>query len=487
MSSPVTEKSLLDGIPRSLAALVALSAALVTLLGSAVAASAACPREDPCEPPPIETDPATAVLTVSPNPAETGQSVTFDASASTGGSTGGTDQSITRYEWNADGDISNGYEVDGGTTATLTRSYALAGARSVGVRVTSDAGSDTSTKTLTVRPVVTFDHPDDRHSNGPYTGYYFYAVNSVAGPVGFRCSQNGGVWQACRLGADPADPNRSRGFSLFGSVQSPLSEGRYTLDVQAVDPNGVESAVARRSFTIDRTPPANPPTVTGGPAEGKPTNATSAKFNFSSTEAGVEFRCGVNAAPTQPCSARTATRPPGSTMASTRSGSWRSTGPGTPARWPAATGRSTARRRRRASSPVPARAQPPSRQAQGSSSRALEVSASSAESTAARSDPAPARVTGMWSPGLAADRTPSRCGRSTPPGTRIRRPPRARGRSGLRTRPPPAPRSPQVPPGRCARRARASASPRRSRARASSAVAIEALGRAADRPRPTPG
>ena len=304
VSNPAIEKSLLDGVPRDPAGLVALAATLLAILVSAPAAVAACPVDDICEPPPVETDSPTAHLTVSPNPAEPGQSVSFHASASTGGSIDGEDQPITRYEWNADGDSSNGYEVDTGTTATLSRSYALAGARSVGVRVRSNAGSDTATKTLTVRPVVAFEHADDLHINGSYIGYYFSAVNSVAGPVGFQCSKNGGGWQACNLGQHPTDPTRSRGFSLFGSMHSPLPEGRYTLDVKAVDPNGVESAVARRSFTVDRTPPANPPTLTGSPVEGAVTKATSASFDFSSTEPGVNFRCGVNTTPTQPCSAQ---------------------------------------------------------------------------------------------------------------------------------------------------------------------------------------
>ena len=55
-----------------------------------------------------------------PNPAETGQTVTFDASASSD-----PDGTIAKYEWDLDG---NGtYETDTGTTPTATKTYATAG------------------------------------------------------------------------------------------------------------------------------------------------------------------------------------------------------------------------------------------------------------------------------------------------------------------------------------------------------------------------
>jgi hypothetical protein len=76
--------------------------------------------------------------------AGTSQQVTFDASGSSmpfG--------SVTRYEWDLDGDGS--FETDTGTVATASRRYAAEGARSVRVRVTgSTGGTDVAAVELSV-------------------------------------------------------------------------------------------------------------------------------------------------------------------------------------------------------------------------------------------------------------------------------------------------------------------------------------------------
>lgn len=84
-STAVMRKAPLGGTAtRALPALAVLAVVLVAALAFALPARAECPPTGNCEPPPIDTDPPTAALTVSPNPAETGQGVSFDASASTG-------------------------------------------------------------------------------------------------------------------------------------------------------------------------------------------------------------------------------------------------------------------------------------------------------------------------------------------------------------------------------------------------------------------
>jgi PKD repeat protein len=86
-----------------------------------------------------------ASFTVSPNPVATGTQVNFDAAASSD-----PDGSIVKYEWDLDGNGS--YETDTGSTASAAKSYATAGERSVGLRVTDDSGSTAATtRTVTVQ------------------------------------------------------------------------------------------------------------------------------------------------------------------------------------------------------------------------------------------------------------------------------------------------------------------------------------------------
>ncbi len=69
-----------------------------------------------------------------PASVKTGEKAQFDASASND-----PDGTITRYEWDLDGNGS--YETSTGTTPSASRSYSSAGAVNVGLRVTDDAGA----------------------------------------------------------------------------------------------------------------------------------------------------------------------------------------------------------------------------------------------------------------------------------------------------------------------------------------------------------
>jgi PKD domain len=86
----------------------------------------------------------TASFTASPNPVETDQTVSFDAAASS--APGG---SITKYEWDLDGDGS--FETDTGTTPSASKAYTAAGTLPVSLRVTDDQGATAvATVNLTV-------------------------------------------------------------------------------------------------------------------------------------------------------------------------------------------------------------------------------------------------------------------------------------------------------------------------------------------------
>ena len=94
----------------------------------------------------------TASFTATPGTVDTGQAVSFNASASAD-----SDGTIAKYEWDLDGNGS--YETDTGTTATTTRTYAQAGVVTVGLRVTDNAGdSATTTRAVTVKqgPAASF-------------------------------------------------------------------------------------------------------------------------------------------------------------------------------------------------------------------------------------------------------------------------------------------------------------------------------------------
>jgi PKD repeat protein len=88
--------------------------------------------------------PPTAKMTFSPNPALAGGNVTFDGSGSADA-----DHTITKYEWDLDGDGT--YERDTGGNAKTTNSYGSPGSYTIGLRVTdSDGLQGTTTGTLNV-------------------------------------------------------------------------------------------------------------------------------------------------------------------------------------------------------------------------------------------------------------------------------------------------------------------------------------------------
>jgi PKD repeat protein len=82
-------------------------------------------------------------FTATPSPANTRQTVTFNASASKD------DGTIAKYEWDLDG---NGtYETNTGTTPTVTKSYTATGTLNIGLRVTDNEGlAAVLTKPLTI-------------------------------------------------------------------------------------------------------------------------------------------------------------------------------------------------------------------------------------------------------------------------------------------------------------------------------------------------
>jgi hypothetical protein len=118
----------------------------------------------------------------------------------------------------------------------------------------------------------------------PLTGQRSASLAFVADvpEVSFECRLDAGAWAAC-----------SSPWSL-----TDLADGLRTASVRATAA-GVTSAVTSRSWTIDTVAPTV--TITGGPAQGSSTTATSASFSLTASEAGVRYECRVGAATWQPC------------------------------------------------------------------------------------------------------------------------------------------------------------------------------------------
>jgi hypothetical protein len=92
----------------------------------------------------VDLTPPNAQLSASPNPMLAGRSVTLDASSSTDPAGG----RIARYEWDLDGD--GAYEVDGGTTPTITKQFSATGSYLLAVRVTDGIGQSRSAATTLI-------------------------------------------------------------------------------------------------------------------------------------------------------------------------------------------------------------------------------------------------------------------------------------------------------------------------------------------------
>jgi hypothetical protein len=95
----------------------------------------------------------TASFTITPGTAKTGQTVTFNGSGSSD-----PDGTISRYEWDLDGD--GVYETDSGANPSVTKTYATEGTYQPRMRVTDNQfGTDSQTHTLVIGsapPVASF-------------------------------------------------------------------------------------------------------------------------------------------------------------------------------------------------------------------------------------------------------------------------------------------------------------------------------------------
>jgi len=198
----------------------------------------------------VQNKAPSASFTATPNPVPTLNQVNFDGSASSD-----FDGTVTKYEWDLDGNGS--YETDTGPTATTSRSFESAGNREIGLRVTDDDGATaTTTRTVTV---------ENRLPTASFTA----TPNPV--PTGTAVSFNGAV------SSDPDGTVSKYEWDLDGNGSYETDTGatatttstyatatNVTVGLRVTDSNGA-TATTTRALTVQNRAPSASFTATPNP------------------------------------------------------------------------------------------------------------------------------------------------------------------------------------------------------------------------------
>jgi PKD repeat protein len=197
-------------------------------------------------------EPPLASFTATPNPAQTGEAVNFDGSASSD-----PDGTITKYAWDLDG---NGtYETETGAEPVATKTYATAGSYDVRLRVTDSSGNRSSTlRTVTVTnraPTSSFNATPSSVSKGQLVSFDGTGSNDLDGTiVKYEWDLDGNGSYETNTGSTPT---ATRSYTSAGKVETRL---RVTDDKGA-------TAVSTKTVTVTLTPPTASFTVAPNPAE----------------------------------------------------------------------------------------------------------------------------------------------------------------------------------------------------------------------------
>jgi YD repeat-containing protein len=167
----------------------------------------------------------TASFNTSPNPADVGQTVNFDASSSSS-----PNGAIAKYEWDLDGNGS--YETNTAAGAVANNSYLAPGTVTVGLRVTDAAG-----KTATASETVSIE--------GSGSGSYSSRVLATAGLINYwRMGEASGTSLADSKGTAPATLTGGPSLGIGGAVAGDADT--------AVSFNGTSSA-AQAALNLSTT------------------------------------------------------------------------------------------------------------------------------------------------------------------------------------------------------------------------------------------
>jgi hypothetical protein len=216
-------------------------------------------------PPPVNELPS-ATFTVSPNPALTGEVVTFKGTASSD-----PDGSIVNYKWDLDDNGS--FETDTGTNATVTRSYPAAATVDVSLRVTDNDGAASDTRrrlTVSTRPptssldispnpaitgqAVTFDGSASSDPDGTIAGYSW----DLDGDGTFETATG----------------------SIATATKTYSAAANVTVKLRVIDDDGATNETSR-ALTVNAPPvpgPQGPPAPPAQPSVRSPTAAQCASL-----------------------------------------------------------------------------------------------------------------------------------------------------------------------------------------------------------------
>lgn len=211
----------------SLRIAVAICAAIATLATAPLAFSAA-------------GRPPRPALAVSPNPAQVGQVVSFNASGSTGDGQGST---VIRYEWDLDG---NGvYELNTQGTPTTARAYGDPQTVTVRLRITDDEG-DAAEASVNLRINAPPDAGFIYQPSTPRTGQRIVLSSTSSDPDG-TLPPSAYAWE---LDGDNAFDDAT-GETVTTEFANP---GKHRVRLQVTDADGAVDQVGRKIEVEPRAP-----------------------------------------------------------------------------------------------------------------------------------------------------------------------------------------------------------------------------------------
>jgi PKD repeat protein len=199
----------------------------------------------------VQNSPPTASFATPQGPTQTGDTASFDASASSD-----PDGPIAKYEWDLDGNGS--YETSTGATASASQVYATPGNRTVGLRVTdSDGATATTTQTVTIQnrpPVASFTAAPNPAVTGEAVAFNASASSDPDGTVAkYEWDLDGNGSYETNTGATAS------------ASKSYAAQGNVTVGLRVTDDNGATAATTQ-TVAIQNHAPAASFTATPNPA-----------------------------------------------------------------------------------------------------------------------------------------------------------------------------------------------------------------------------